>query len=198
MSDSHSIGFFKNDILEFTIELGDELKDNLKQQLVWLKKHYNLHILSGDRHHIVERLADQIEIPASNIHANLLPEQKQKIVQSLDGVMMVGDGANDTLALAYSDVSVAVNAAVDSAVQASDIYINKDNLQLEKLMKMSNYVAKLVKTNLLISFVYNVSLGSLALMGFIHPLWAAIIMPINTILVLGFNILMFYKGRKTQ
>lgn len=197
MSHAHSVGFFKNDHLEFSIELGDELKDNLKQQMLWLKENYNLHILSGDRHHIVESLVDQIDIPAANLHSNLLPEQKQKVIQSLDGVMMVGDGANDTLALAYSDVSVAVNAAVDSAVQASDIYINKDNLQLEKLMKMSNYVAKLVKTNLLISFVYNVSLGSLALMGFIHPLWAAIIMPINTLLVLGFNLLMFFKGRKT-
>lgn len=196
MSHNHSVGFFKNDIIEFTIELGDELKDNLKNQLQWLQKHYSLHILSGDRHHIVESLADQLNIPASNIHSNLLPEQKQKVIQSLDKVMMVGDGANDTLALAYSDVSVAVNAAVDSAVQASDIYINKDNLQLEKLMKMSNYVAKLIKTNLLISLVYNVSLGSLALMGFIHPLWAAIIMPINTLVVLGFNVFMFYRGRK--
>lgn len=196
MSNTHSVGFFKDNQLQLTIELGDELKDNINEQLQWLNSHYALHILSGDRHHIVERLADKLNIPAAHIHANLLPEQKQKIIQSLDHVMMVGDGANDTLALAHSDVSIAVNAAVDSAVQASDIYINNSNLELKNLMTMSKSLAKLIKINLGLSFVYNITLGGLALMGFIHPLFAAIIMPINTMSVLGFNILMFYKWRK--
>lgn len=195
LSTLHTVGLYKNKNLQLSIDLGDEIKPEIINELSWLQKHFNLHILSGDRHHIVDKLADTLKIPASNVHADLLPEQKQKIIKSLDHVLMVGDGANDTLALAHSSVSIAVNAAVDSAVQACDIYIYKNNLQIKKLFKMNQSITKLVKLNLALSLGYNVILGTLAIFGFVHPLFAAIIMPINTLLILGLNILVFYRWR---
>ena len=113
----------------------DEIRPNVKETLTRLKKQgiKELIMLTGDNESTAQSIAQQVGI--SQVYANLLPEDKAKIVQDykLAGkkVAFIGDGINDSPSIALADVGIAMSSGTDIAIETSDIVLmcsNFDNL----------------------------------------------------------------------
>jgi P-type E1-E2 ATPase len=93
---------------------------------------------------------------------------------------MVGDGANDCLALAQASVGIAVRGGIEASLRAADVYLSDSNPKLLlDLLDISKTAMKTVKRNLYISLAYNFIGISAAAFGYINPLAAAILMPLS-------------------
>jgi len=99
--------------------------------------------------------------------------------------MMIGDGANDAIALSHAHVGVAVLGAMDISLRAADVYLTTPGLvPVEKLLILSQETMKVIKRNLILSLLYNSVSVAAAFAGIINPLVAAIIMPVSSLTVL--------------
>ena len=159
------------------------LLDNIKQEAA--KAIRELHalgvneveILSGDRREAVARVAAQIG--ADGFRAELLPADKQRIVEELrqkgGNVAFVGDGINDAPAIAASDVGVSMGKlGTDMAMETSDVVIAGDNLEkLPQAIKLSRKVRSVVIQNVTFALLVKITVMSLGAFG-IATLWAAV------------------------
>jgi Cd2+/Zn2+-exporting ATPase len=134
-------------------------------------------MLTGDKSEIAEEIAGVLNV--DEVHAELLPEDKLRVVEELKThagqVAMVGDGVNDAPALAASDVGIAMGGSrVDVALESADVVLVKDELaQVPYLIKLSGKTMGIAKQNIAASLIVKMLLGTLGLMGLI-PLWFAV------------------------
>jgi Cu2+-exporting ATPase/Cu+-exporting ATPase len=169
-----------------SIYLGDNIKDDARSTLNNLAKDkYAIYMLSGDNRDNVELVSDKLSIPTSNSYSGLTPEQKIDIVKNKKCSIFVGDGLNDAGALCSADIGIAVQGSAEQSLKVSDIYILKNNLSsILEIIKHTKITNSTIKTNTILSVVYNISAGVLALLGYINPLLAAVLMPLSSILLL--------------
>ncbi len=119
----------------------------------------DVYMLTGDNKETAEYIAHQAGI--DNVYAELLPQNKEKIIRELQAkgikTAMVGDGINDAPALMHSDLGIAIGAGTDIAVESADIVLIKNNL-IDALtaVKLSHATIKNIKTNLFWAFFYNI------------------------------------------
>jgi Zn2+/Cd2+-exporting ATPase len=153
----------------------DEVREDAFKAIDSLKKaRIRTVMLTGDRAEIAKETAQTLGI--DEVHAELFPEDKLRIVEELKGigglVAMVGDGVNDAPALAASDVGIAMGVGgVDVALESADIVLVKDELaQIPYLIRLSGETMKIAKQNIAASLVVKMILGGLGVMGLI-PLW---------------------------
>jgi Cd2+/Zn2+-exporting ATPase len=131
-------------------------------------------MLTGDRSEIAKEIAGILNVDEA--HAELLPEDKLKLVEELKAhrglVAMVGDGVNDAPALAASDVGIAMGGSrVDAALDSADVVLVNDELaQIPYLIRLSGKTMGIAKQNMATSLIVKMLLGGLGLMGLI-PLW---------------------------
>lgn len=179
-----AIGLFENNKLIAKVILASEYNryaKHLIQELLILD--IETHLLSGDREELVNKTANDLSI--NKFTAQSTPEEKLKIIEESENAIMLGDGANDSLALAKADVGIAVKGSMETAFQAADIYLQSDDLRkIPILLKLAKETQKLVKQNYLFSLIYNSFCIYLAIIGTLTPLWAAILMPISSSLLL--------------
>jgi Cd2+/Zn2+-exporting ATPase len=156
----------------------DEVRQDAVKAIRELKKNgVNTVMLTGDKSEIAKETADKLGI--EKFHAELLPEDKLKIVDQLKGkdglVTMVGDGVNDAPALAASDVGIAMGGGgVDVALESADVVLVKDELaQIPYVLRLSKKTMKVAKQNIAASLVVKILLGGLGMFGFI-PLWLSV------------------------
>ena len=98
--------------------------------------------------------------------------------------LMVGDGVNDSVALANAHVSVAVQGSMEVSFRAADIYLTEPGLRpLAGLFELARTTIFIIKRNLVISLIYNTLGATLALLGYISPLIAAVLMPVSSVTV---------------
>ena len=147
---------------------------------------YEVRMLSGDRPEAAEALARTLGI--TQVHAGMRPEDKAALVRELGGegrhVLMVGDGLNDTAALAAAHVSLAPGSALDAARVASDGLILAGDLgAIPQTLHGAGIALRRIQQNLWIASGYNVIVIPIALMGFASPLAAAIAMSVSSITV---------------
>lgn len=187
-SDKYEIdasGVWENGELVATFNLSDSIRlDSASsiQALIDLK--IRPKIISGDKNRIVVEVGNQIGIPSSDCFGELLPHEKLDIVQSEKNVMMVGDGANDAMALIKADVGIAVTGALDISLMASDVYLTTPGISpIVKLIILSKETMKVVRRNLAFSLIYNLLAVCAVLFGYVTPLVAAIIMPVSSLTV---------------
>lgn len=143
---------------------------------------YQVAILSGDKKEVVNDLAHESGILTA--YSEISPEKKVKLVKET-GTVMVGDGANDAMALEGADVGIAVSGAMDISLRASDVYLTTPGLAgVEKLLILSQETMKIVRRNLILSIIYNLTSVIFVFTGIISPLLAAIVMPVSSLTVL--------------
>jgi len=143
-------------------------------------------LVSGDAEAAVRAFAERIGI--DEVLAEALPAQKAARVADLarDGhkVLMVGDGLNDTAALAAAHVSISPASALDAARVASDIVLlGNDLAPISDAVETAVKARKRIKENFTISTIYNVVAVPIALLGFVTPFIAAIAMSASSITV---------------
>ena len=143
-------------------------------------------LLSGDNEASVKSFADEMGIV--EYQAELLPEDKYRIIKELresgENVLMLGDGMNDTAALAAANVSMAPSTALDASRVASDIVYLNSNIDLVlDAIEIARSSEQRINENFLMSFVYNIITVPLAIAGFVTPLIAALAMSSSSIAV---------------
>lgn len=145
-----------------------------------------VHLLSGDVAPAVADLAGRLGI--EDWQAQVLPEEKAAFVNRLAAegrhVLMVGDGLNDTAALAAAHVSISPATALDAARVASDIVLmGQDIAPVAEALTVSRKATRRIIENFTVSFGYNVIAVPIALLGFATPLLAALAMSFSSITV---------------
>ena len=145
-----------------------------------------VHLVSGDVPGAVADLAGRLGI--TSWQAEVLPDEKARFVNALkaDGrqVLMVGDGLNDTGALAAATVSLSPASALDAARVASDIVLTGQDLApVAEALRVSRAAVRRIRENFAIAFGYNLVAVPLALAGVATPLMAAAAMSLSSITV---------------
>ena len=146
-------------------------------------------LLTGDRSAAALAVARAVGIPAEDVHAGLLPEDKVAFVKRLraDGyrVAMVGDGVNDGPALAAADVAIAMGAAgTDVALQAADVALMTDDIrQAASAILLSRKTVSTVRQNLIFAAVWNVIALAFAAAGTLSPVSGALVHNVGSVAV---------------
>jgi heavy metal translocating P-type ATPase len=142
-------------------------------------------MLSGDADPVVRHLAHEVGIPEEQAHGRVSPERKLEVLKATPGALMVGDGANDALALQHAHVGIAMHGGMDLSLKASDVYLSAPDLRaVADLILLGRETRKVLRRNFALSIAYNLVGGVAALFGWINPFVAAVIMPLSSITVL--------------
>lgn len=115
-------------------------------------------MMTGDRRPVASRIGGELGLPPADIHADMLPEDKVRMVGELTAsgkVAFVGDGVNDAAALARADVGIAMGAAgSDVALQAADVaLLSEDMEQLAGAHKLARRTARIIRQNLALALI---------------------------------------------
>ena len=162
----------------------DTIKASSKDAISLLKdRGLKIIVLSGDTQSATDRLADILGIHEAI--GGVLPEEKLARVQSYgSNVLMIGDGLNDTAALAGAHVSMSPASAIDAARAASDFVLIKDDLRLiDMCLSLSKSAKRRMLENFAIASAYNAIAIPIALVGLATPLLAALAMSASSISV---------------
>ena len=160
------------------IAIADKIKENSKEAVLQLQNEgIEVYMLTGDNEKTAEAISEQSGI--KKFKAEVLPEHKADFVKELQKqgktVAMVGDGINDSSALAQADVSIAMGKGSDIAMDVAKMtIISSDLLKIPKAIKLSRYTVTSIRQNLFWAFIYN-------LIGI--PIAAGILFPINGFLL---------------
>lgn len=175
------------------IAQGDQIKESSKQMVAdLLSRNITPVMLTGDNNQVAHAVAKELGI--SDVHAQLMPEDKESIIKDYqsDGnkVMMVGDGINDAPSLIRADIGIAIGAGTDVAVDSGDIILVKSNpSDIIHFLTLSNNTMRKMVQNLWWGAGYNIvavplAAGALAFIGLIlSPAVGAILMSLSTVIV---------------
>ena len=145
-------------------------------------------LVTGDNQESAAHIASLVGIPASNVIANTLPDQKLRVVEDFKRdsktVLMVGDGINDAAALASANLSIAMGTGTDSAIGSADITLmGKDLMGVIGSLALATKTLRIIKINLGWAFAYNVIGIPIAMAGALTPMYAAGAMAASSLLV---------------
>lgn len=170
-----------------TIRMGDQIKEDAKHAINELKNRgFSVFIVSGDKKYNVEHVSERLCVPSENIYWQKTPEEKTAILKQKKDTMMVGDGFNDAGALSTADISLAVQGSVEQSLKVSDAYLLNNNLfSILDFIDHAKTTCQTLERNKTFSVFYNLTAGTFALLGYINPLIAAIMMPLSSVLLLG-------------
>lgn len=154
-------------------------------------------MLTGDNAANAREVAQELGIV--NYFYSLKPEEKLNFITTAQSagklVVMVGDGINDTVALARADVSVSLSSASDVSVATADVVLLNSNMTgLADSFIIGKNTYNVIKQNILFSLIYNLITVPIAVMGFIIPPVAAVSMSFSSIIVVLNSVRL--KGKK--
>lgn len=189
------------------IAVADTIKATSVEAVANFKKMgINVYMVTGDNERTANAIKKQVGI--DNVIADVLPQDKEKIVSSLQNkgeyVAMVGDGINDAPALARANVGIAIGAGTDIAIESADFVLIKNSLlDVVSAIQLSNSVMKNIKINLFWAFFYNVIGIPLAaglfygILGWkLNPMFGAAAMSLSSVcVVLNALRLKFFKPK---
>lgn len=187
------IDFTKADNLPF--EERETLKPNAREAMDELqKKGIEVYMMSGDKDEAARYWAEKAGI--KHYHSKVLPQDKENLVRKLQAegkcVAMVGDGINDTQALALADVSIAIGKGTDVAMDVAQVTLMGDDLSaIPEAVQLSRNTVRMIWENLFWAFIYNIvciplAAGLLYAFGIdwqITPSWASALMAFSSVSV---------------
>ncbi len=143
-------------------------------------------LLTGDTRSAAQAVAHEVGI--DEVIAEVKPLDKQQAVAGLQAngarVAMVGDGVNDSVALATADLGIAMGAGADVAIAASDItLVRNDPLAIVDAIRLSRHTLRTIKQNLFWAFAYNSAAIPLAMSGLLTPMIAGAAMAFSSVFV---------------
>lgn len=176
-------------------EAREQLKPHAREAMDRLRQEgIEVYLMSGDQEAAVKYWADQSGI--NHYQSHVLPQDKEDLVRRLQSegktVAMVGDGINDTQALALADVSIAIGRGTDVAMDVAQVTLMTDNLRaLPEAVALSRRTVRMIWQNLFWAFIYNLVCIPLAaglpyLFGLhfqITPMWASALMAFSSVSV---------------
>lgn len=188
-----NIDFTKSDNL--ALEERETLKPNACEAMETLQKNgVEVYMMSGDKEEAAKYWAEKAGI--KHYQSKVLPQDKENLVRRLQTegkhVAMVGDGINDTQALALADVSIAIGKGTDVAMDVAQITLMGDDLHtLPEALQLSRRTVRMIWENLFWAFIYNIvciplAAGVLYLFGIdwqITPSWASALMAFSSVSV---------------
>lgn len=180
----------KEALAHFAVQ--DGIKDTSKHAIKLLKRRkIRTIMLTGDNERVAKTIAEQVGI--DEVHASVSPEDKVNIVSELQAkgeiVAMIGDGINDSPALAKADVGIAMGTGTDIAMESGDVVLVKgDLLKAVEAIELSEATLRNIKQNLFWAFVYNTVGIPIAALGFLNPMISAAAMAFSSVSVV-FNAL---------
>lgn len=188
-----NIDFTRQD--QLSLQERESLKPHAKEAMTALRQEgIEVYMMSGDKEEAARYWAQEAGI--GNYHSKVLPGDKQALVKTLQQqgkrVAMVGDGINDTQALALADVSIAIGRGTDVAMDVAQITLMGDDLMaLPDAVVLSRKTVCMIWQNLFWAFVYNIVCIPLAA-GALHifdidfqitPMWASGLMACSSLSV---------------
>ncbi|MEV5706161.1 cation-translocating P-type ATPase [Actinoallomurus sp. NPDC052274] len=182
----------------FTV--GDGLRDGAREAIARLHRMGLRTVLAtGDRPAPARAVADRLGI--DDRHAELDPAGKADLVTDLRAqgcaVAAVGDGVNDTVALAGADLGIAVADGTDAAIGAADVTLMRSDVSaIADAIAIARRASMTIKVNLAWAFAYNLITIPPAALGRLNPMLAAAAMSLSSLLVAG-NSLRLLRGRRT-
>ena len=190
---NQEIDFTKADNLP--LEARETLKPHAEEAMQELQNAgIEVHMMSGDKEEAARYWAEKAGI--KHYRSKVLPQDKENLVRELQQcgktVAMVGDGINDTQALALADVSIAIGRGTDVAMDVAQVTLMGDDLRsIPKAFQLSRRTVKMIAENLFWAFIYNIvclplAAGVLYLFGIsfqITPMWASALMAFSSVSV---------------
>ena len=190
---NQEIDFTKADNLP--LEARETLKSHAAEAMQELQNAgIEVHMMSGDKEEAARYWAEKAGI--KHYRSKVLPQDKENLVRELQQrgktVAMVGDGINDTQALALADVSIAIGRGTDVAMDVAQVTLMGDDLRsVPKAIQLSRRTVKMIAENLFWAFIYNIvclplAAGVLYLFGIsfqITPMWASALMAFSSVSV---------------
>ena len=190
---NQQIDFTKSD--QLPLEERETLKPHAQQAIQELKEQgVDVYLMSGDKDDAVRYWADKAGI--GHYQSKVLPQDKENLVRTLQQegkkVAMVGDGINDTQALALADVSIAMAKGTDVAMDVAQVTLMGDDLRrIPEAITLSRKTVTMIKENLFWAFIYNLvciplAAGALHVFGIdfqITPTWASALMAFSSVSV---------------
>lgn len=153
---------------------------------------WEIGILSGDHAEIVRGVGASLGLDPRRCHGGLTPEDKVRYVREPHGdgtTVMVGDGVNDSAALAAASVGIATRDGAEASLQAAPVYLGRAGLGgVVELCDLSAHAIRTIRINFGVSLAYNLVCVSLAALGWVTPLLAAVLMPLSSLTVVGVSL----------
>ncbi|KAI1261450.1 heavy metal translocatin [Xylariaceae sp. FL1019] len=188
--------------------LADTIKDGAAVAIAALHRMgIKTAIVTGDQRSTALAVAAQVGISEDNVWAGVSPDQKQEIILQLreqgECVAMVGDGVNDSPALATADVGIAMASGTDVAMEAADVVLMRPNelMDVPAALCLAQTIFRRIKLNLAWACVYNLvglpfAMGLFLPLGFhLHPLAAGAAMATSSVSVVCSSLLLKFWHR---
>lgn len=179
-------GLFCEGQCVWSFRLQPKLQPNSRELIEFFRqKAVPVYLLSGDLKSEVLEMGEFLGLSEDQCLYEVTPEGKMVAVKSKPRALMLGDGFNDSLALKSSYVSIAAFGGVDVALKSSDAFFVEGGFdKVSEIFRLAHRAKKQIQMNIQFALVYNVIGGILAILGYVNPFVAALLMPISSSLIL--------------